>query len=491
MKLEKPIIIVEKILAARQKLLEALKEIDFDSGENVKKVKDPLQALKTIKSLISMEAGVDLVVSDIFFNEDFNAFGLIREMEKVPELWNTPLVVYTNQTDEETYNRIRQDIIHLPFRIIPKKSTAEDIKDALSQLLEFRTRNRYYLDLETKLMSFIQNKNFALLSTALQMINKCNQKYPTHCTPAKMNFLKGKLYFEFWKSRSNELEPLMDKMQKCFSGDKSFSRLEKEMRNLTTEINDLKNNAERYFLASHHLDPKSWKSLHAFYNFHMEARNFREAKKYLTKLVEILPDQSKYFFKMGKIHEFEGDFSQAIQCYMDAFNKISEEGAANFDVNDMMEIVDASLAVSRELMTQAGVACLDPKKCEPGSEIHAMMLSLRKNNAQVRSILISIAGKDPRNADHLNKIGMTYRRAGDYSNAINMYSKALTLDPDNARIRVNNSVVLALCGSWDEAIKEAGKALQSNDNPQDARTINNLIDILSQKDQTRLQSILS
>ncbi|MBI5185652.1 MAG: tetratricopeptide repeat protein [Nitrospinae bacterium] len=491
MKLEKPVVIIEKSLSAKQRLVEALRPFCPPSDEKIKKVKDPSDALKIIKDLAVIGEGVDLVISDLFLNEDMNICGLVREMEKIPSLWNTPLVVYTNETEEAVYNNIRKDIVHLPFRMLPKSSTVDAIGEAISGLMAYKVENRHYLELETKLSAFRQTKNISLLPTALQMIDKCHKEHPAHCGPARMNLLKGKLYFEFWKLRNQDMESLVGELQKLSPSDPAFARTEKSVSNLASEIRELKNSAERYLLAAYHLEPESWECLHSFYHFYMEDGEFKKAKEYLSRLVEIFPTKTEYFFRMGKIHEFEGNFSNAIQCYLDAFHSTLEEGVGNFDENDVMEVIDASLNVGREIMNEIGLAHIEAGKLEPGSKDHAKALMLRKNNAQIRSALLTLAVKHPKNADYLNKIGITYRRAGDYPNAIDMYSNALEIDPGNPRIRVNQAVVLALCGTWDQALNEAKKAGTLNDDPEDAKAISSLMDILGKKDQKRLLKILS
>jgi tetratricopeptide (TPR) repeat protein len=490
-KLEKPVVIIEKGLAARQRIVEALHPFCDLSGEMIKKAKDPSSALKTIKDLAAIEEGVDLVISDVFSNEDVNICGLIREMEKIPSLWNTPIVIYTNETDDATYNNIRKDIVHLPFRMAPKKSTVEAIGKIFLELLEYKAENRHYLDLEIKLSVFIERKNLSLLPTALQMIDKCHKEHPSHCTPAKMNLLKGRLYFEFWRFQNQEMESLIGEMQKRPSSDPGHAQADRKISGIAVKINELKTNAERYFLAAYHLDPGSWICLRSFYHFYMEDGEFKKAKEYLAKLIDLFPSQSEYFFKMGRIYEFEGDLSHAVQCYFDAFHSALEEGIGNFDVDDMVEVIDASLNVAKELMSEIGLAHIETRKYEPDSQEYAKAIMLRRNNAQVRSALFSLSGKNPKNSDYLNKIGITYRRAGDYTNAIDMYSQALKLAPDNYRIRVNLAVGLALCETWDQALKEAQKARTLNDDPEDAATLDNLIDILRAKDQARLLKILS
>ena len=491
LKLEKPVVIVEKSLAAKQRLGEALRPFCPPFDDKIKKAKDPAEAMKLIKDLIAVDMGVDMVISDVFSSEDMTVLGLVREMEKIPGLWNTPLIVYTNDTEEATYHGIQSELAHLPFRMVPKNSSVETIGEVVSNLLEFKIENRHYLEIETKVAAFLQTKNLSLLPTALQMIDKGHKEYPSHCTPSRINLLKGELYSEFWRLRNRDMESLIGEFQKLSPSDPDFARTEKSVANLGGEIADLKNNAERYLLAAYHLEPESWKCLHSFYRFYMEAGEFKKAKEYLSKLIQAFPAKAEYSFRMGKIHELEGDLSGAIQCYLDAFHSTLEEGVGNFDAADVMEVIDASLNVGREIMSEIGLAHIETGKMEPGSMDHAKAVMLRRNNAQIRSALLTLAGKQPKNADYLNKIGITYRRAGDYPNAIDMYSRALEIDPDNSRIRVNQAVVLALCGTWDQALKEAEKARALNDGPEDAQTIAGLVDIIGKKDQKRLLKILS
>ena len=486
----RPIIIVERNNLALDKLLHGISKSGIDVRKALK-FQDIGNALTDLKSLVQTTMDVDLVVTDIYHNDETNVFGLIRAMEQVPRLWNTPLAIYTNDTSLKTINQLRREVVHIPFRIIAKNSPQEVTAKIIREMLDYKVQNQIYLDVELKTQTIIDKNYTSMMPLGLEMIDDYANKYPKICTKSKMALLRGKLYFGFLKNQRKLLGPLLEKSQNISPDDASYDQLMKEIDGVSKNIEEMKNLAEKNFLDAHESNPCDWKILHTTYEYYMGERNFAQAKKYLGTLTELFPDSWDFFYNMGKIQEMESDFTKAFQSYFEGMRKALDDGMSNMNLDDLMDMVDRSLLMTKRIFERIGVGSLEQSETEDiTSRKSEVMRILRKSNAQVRSILLYISEKSPLNADCFNKIGITYRRAGDFSNATDSYSKALLLDPKNARIRMNLSVVLALCNCWDKATDEMNKVKRLDIEAEDEKVIAKLDQIYINKQKEELLKVL-
>ncbi|MBP7216437.1 MAG: tetratricopeptide repeat protein [Candidatus Omnitrophica bacterium] len=80
-----------------------------------------------------------------------------------------------------------------------------------------------------------------------------------------------------------------------------------------------------------------------------------------------------------------------------------------------------------------------------------------------------------RSSDYYNNQGMRFAKAGDFDSAIDNFSKALAIEPDNVFAYLNLGIVHKRRKEYDLAIAYLNKALELDQNFQDAYTV--LVDI--------------
>ncbi|MFQ5559545.1 MAG: tetratricopeptide repeat protein [Nitrospinota bacterium] len=487
--ISKPVILVERNRLALLKIVKVLKDMNAPK-EKVRLFKDISSAVVEMKNIVNSGMDVDIIISDIFYNDEINLIRLVAEMEKIPRLWNTPLLVFTNETGEEMYNEIRNNIVHVPFRFISKSSLDQKIKLTLMELIDFRSENHHFLELETKVTSFINTKNVAMLKPTMDMIMDYKERFPVACGPAKIDLLCGKLHYDFSAQLTAEMKEKVEQLQNFSPESSDFGTLQAELTKLSATIDDLNNTSYQFYLSSYNQDPTYWKALYSLYLVNMERRDLGEAKKYLSKLIGIFPNNSSYYFKMGKINELQNDLSAASERYLESAKMALQEGVQNVKEEDVVDIVNASIKAGKNLLMQLDADQIDRSPTDHGSERGVIMQTLRKNNALARASLLYLAKKNPGNADYLNKIGITYRRIGDYQKACQAYSQAVAIDYNNARIRINNAAALGLCGAWKASLAEISEAKKVNDTPDDEIYLDKLEQIIRKKDLNELKKVL-
>ncbi len=453
-----PIIIAQSNSQARITLRKSIAKLT-DNPEDISFFKNIQLGFEELKSIISSGIEIDLFATDTFVENSFNIFTFIKEMEADPRYWNVPLLVYTHAPDIEMFNKIRKDIVHLPFRILPITLDEEQVMDVIKGLLEYKDENRYYIELEAKVLAVAGSGDRSSLSKTTDLIDKHASKYGKVLHPAKVALLKGRLYYELWKSGGKKNEELLK-------------------------------DAENAFLEAHEGFPRHWETIFSLYTLYMEQNMIKKAKEYLTTLIEIFPEHAKFSYRMGKLNELEGDFSSAVKQYLTAAQAMIEEGVSGFNMNDVMEIVDASLDASKKMLADMNLTSYTERKTGVGSIEYMLVRTLKQNNATARTVLIQLTKKVSDDPDLFNKIGITYRRTGSYDMAMEMYGKALKLAPDNQRIRLNYSVALAMSGLWDVAGKEMAMVKRDNSEADDAAVIEMLVDVIDKKDAATLEKIV-
>lgn len=485
---EKVVIVVEYNPQAKIILRRALGNLTGNS-DSIRFLKNIFDAIEEMKAVSASGKVPDLLVTDIFFSEEINIFRLIREMEETPVLWNTPVLVFTNEADERMFNRIRKDAVHIPLRIAPKTNDSAAIAKICRGLLDFKEENRYFLEVEASINSYVEQGRVSLVDAAIKKIDKYANKYTLAFPPAKVNLLKGEVCFGMWKKKRDEYDSLAEEMEKNpnSSGGKGW---EKKLEEVAADMERLISDAEKYFLEAHGAYPRFWAVTYSLYTLYMEQRKIKQAKGYLVELIEIFPEQTEYYHRMGKLNELEGDYTSAVKNYLAAARNAWEEGIAGYDLGEIMDIVNRSIDSTKKMLKKMGLAKISMKEHEVGSEEFLIMNVLKKNNAQIRGALVQMTKKIPDDAELFNKIGITYRRTGNGNLAAEMYKKAVLLAPENHRIRINYSAALALCGSWGLAKKEAETAKGLDKEREDDASIDALLDVISSEDMDALEKIL-
>jgi len=477
-----PVIITGRDADTREIITKAVTMVTKDSTA-FRFTKDIEATHLEFRNIFGVGEEVDLIVTDLFIAKKINIFSLINMLEETPNYRNTPLLIYTSKVDVEIFNRLRRSIKHLPFRVMTQPLREKKLAEACAGLIEYRRDNRYTLQLEAKLSSLAQVRDTALIPGALNIIDEYAKKHPLAFHYAKTNLVKGKLYYQFCKQNIEEIEKIgVDK--------EGLTEANKKLDALVEENKGHVKIAEKFFLSSHRRAPRFWETLSSLYDLYIDHGNAGEAKKYLGKLIEIFPEESQYAFKMGKIQELEGNYQKAMSSYLGAWKKHTDDKDSEHSLKDVMEIIDASLESSQRMLKDMKLSQFTTNNQDVTSSEYQLVRALKQHNAMTRSALVGIAKENPQNADVFNKIGITYRRTGDYAMAVKMYAKALELEPKNYRIRINHSVAKALHGAWDDAKAEMIKAQGDDKKNEDKKIIETLLQVITDRKKQTLAKLL-
>jgi len=289
-------------------------------------------------------------------------------------------------------------------------------------------------------------------------------RFPNALHKAKREFIKGRTCYDLWKK---------------------ISKMEK-----TGEMELLRQKAYVYLKTAHEAYPNHWKILLALHTYHMDEGNLSAAKIYLEDLVKLFPEHSEYHFRLGKINEKEGDTSAAVQNYNIAGENVMNEGLDNFLADYVVNIVDASLNSTKELLSNMGMSKIGLEGLDKKSIEYQNMKLLQKSNADVRNSLFRLSKKKKGDPNLFNKIAITYRRIENYRMALENYVKAVEIDRDNHRIRINYAAALAMYGQWERAEKEIELARSLDFKREDTNTIDILEKAIGERDKDQLQKLL-
>ena len=105
----------------------------------------------------------------------------------------------------------------------------------------------------------------------------------------------------------------------------------------------------------------------------------------------------------------------------------------------------------------AGTGCR--KKEEAGSEdVGGGNVQTIQDTGQIEAQYKDIIAKDPKNYDALVGLGNLYFDAGQTEKSIEMYQKALEINPDDANVRTDMGTMYRKIGKVDEAIEAFRKS---------------------------------
>ncbi|MDH5541328.1 MAG: tetratricopeptide repeat protein [Nitrospinota bacterium] len=460
-----PIIVIEWLPQSRVIIGRAADRLARGAGQMIvyPKIKP---ALEDLKKIVSSGGDIALVISDLYLNDSVNIFSLIREMEADPVFWNIPLLAYTNLASLNIFNWVRKDIIHLPFRMIPKTIDEGSIVRACTSLMQFKSEHLSYLELEKRIDAMVEKGDVALAPEIIGMLEKGAMEYPNVLHRAKAEYLKGMSLYGIWKRRVEAGE--------------GAGSAEAEIRK----------KALAYFLSAHKLYPKHWKLLFALYSWYLDDKNPDAARVYLEELVKLFPEHSEYRLLLGQLQEGKGELTEANRSYYLAGKNIENEGIGNFDEKFVMSVVDASLNLAKRTLSGLNRTKIDSRGFGKETAEYESMKILQKNNALVRGALLRMAEINDKDPELFNKIGITYRRIGQYRLALEMYRRALNRESGNSRIRINYAAALALTGEWQRAEEEIRIAGEKDETGEDAETVRMLSEIIASREGEKLEKIL-
>jgi len=93
---------------------------------------------------------------------------------------------------------------------------------------------------------------------------------------------------------------------------------------------------------------------------------------------------------------------------------------------------------------------------------HGQSLLMQKRVADAERVFETMTREHPESAAPYAELARCRVERADYGGALDLYAKALTLDPSNASLHENAATMLSALERHDEAIAQAGEALRCN-----------------------------
>lgn len=193
-----------------------------------------------------------------------------------------------------------------------------------------------------------------------------------------------------------------------------------------------------------------------------------EAGALFKRTLELLPDYAPAHYGLANVLEDGGQLEAAIESYGRA-GRLSPDLAA---APNSMAIVLEKLGRRDEALVQYAEALRRPNDAESRGQIHYNM-----------ALLLRDAGRDDEAIDHLQKavierphyveaqgvLAELFFAQKKYSEAVQYFSEAAALKPEDTRIRTNLAVALAKIGKIDAAVAALETLLQEWPEEIDAR----------------------
>jgi tetratricopeptide (TPR) repeat protein len=235
----------------------------------------------------------------------------------------------------------------------------------------------------------------------------------------------------------------------------------------------------------------------------MDRKKYSDAEQDMRKAAEVAPESTAPYVQMGKLHELQKQYPQAIKFYRQVLDKdpASMEGLQGvMNVYIAQKQLDQAIAAAEAQITKApnvsrfydllGTALFEKKDFQGADKAFSKAVELDKNNsdallklAQTQaaegSVDQALATYQQAIKDHPQEIsfyilaGMMYESQNKYDQAKAMYQQALTIDHDNPLASNNLAyVMLEQGGNVDVALAMAQTARRGMpDSPNAADTL--------------------
>jgi len=122
-------------------------------------------------------------------------------------------------------------------------------------------------------------------------------------------------------------------------------------------------------------------------------------------------------------------------------------------------ITGATVAILKGTKSPERVAAVEKVQNAPGPSSPGP--SSEETASQI-ALLKDVVKKDPRNLSAWRELGNLYFDAGQPTEAIEAYSRYLSVKPDNPDVRTDMGIMYRHLGNFDRAIEEFQKAAQSD-----------------------------
>ena len=149
------------------------------------------------------------------------------------------------------------------------------------------------------------------------------------------------------------------------------------------------------------------------------------------------------------------------------------ETALKIDKTDSMVLINYGLALTKLSSFRQAISCFNKiKKSSPDNKYASLFLSRvyvqtsRLNNAKI--LLKSILESYPNFVDAMITLGVTETKLGNYEYASELFSRALTLEPTNSKILVNQAILLSKRKKFTAAIYHLDQVLNFTPNHSEA-----------------------
>lgn len=212
------------------------------------------------------------------------------------------------------------------------------------------------------------------------------------------------------------------------------------------------------------------------------------------KLLEIQPENSDYWFSLGKVLEKKGDVDSAVKAYRRACELKPEDAGNHQQLGELLVKLDrleeaiASLSRAVELAPDSGhdAYLLGVALTRMGNEEDAIATFRRAGELleQQGKLELAITAyqkalESSSNADISFKLGMLHAQCGQYSEALTQYQQTLQSQPEKQEVYANLAVILVQQGLGEQVINCYHQVFQNK--PETAKNYYNLGIILSQQ----------
>jgi tetratricopeptide (TPR) repeat protein len=466
------------------------------AGYNEKSILDfaePLSAIDKIHLILNSLGTVEMIITDIYF-KDYTSLKIIKEFDSVPALWKTPFILYTNERDKNIIEQYQKFAKHIPILYILKTNNEAVITKTLSNLSKQIERNLIYIDAEIKIVDAIGLGDVQKIPEIAAEFDKIKWE-KKDVVSYRLDALLGELYFEFWKKGNKKVKETERRMLSMPRSTTAYEVVKTELIEEEKKNNPLLKKAENILAVAYSNNPNFWKTNYILYEIAIEKGDYRTAKEYIIHLIKLFPEEFNYSYQLGRLYAMENQYNLAMQYFEDASKKALKEGVTGMNENDILDIVSESMKMSQKILKKSNATdFMDLKKIKEDSEEHYLLNIMKRNNAQVRTVLYQLSKRHTDNnieqADYQNRIAVTFRRSGDHVMAMNAYQEAAKLDPLNPIIRLNFAACLTLLKLYDQAKEEANKAQEYNNGDIDENIIGKVISLIDVRDVEGIKRIL-
>jgi len=221
------------------------------------------------------------------------------------------------------------------------------------------------------------------------------------------------------------------------------------------------------------------KDLYAKGKAYLDAENYAEAVKYLSKAISARPTEAQYYYVRGTAHLSKEIYGEAIADFTEAIRLDPENAPYRFE---RASVYYAIKEYDKAISDYTEAIRLDPSD--------ARYYNSRGNSYRIKEqygraiedhdAAIKLNPDDPR---YHNNLGVAYLLSKDYDNAAAAYTEAIKLAPDNARYYNNRGGAYNLKKDFESAAADFTEAARLD--PDNSEYAKNLEKAISDQSRSR------